>query len=119
MRIVVDLDGTICELKKGDQSYADVAPLPGAIESLRRLKSLDHEIVIYTARHMKSCDGNIGQVNRRIGKITLDWLEHYGVPYDEIVFGKPSGDVYIDDLGHRFTNWDQVYSVLAESESNK
>ena len=37
MKICVDLDGVICELRKPDQSYAEVRPIPGAVEKLRAL----------------------------------------------------------------------------------
>ena len=33
-----------------------------------------------------------------IGKITFDTLDKYDIPYDEIYFGKPYADYYIDDL---------------------
>jgi hypothetical protein len=44
----------------------------------------------------------------RVGKITLDWLSKYEVPYDEIIFGKPWADVYIDDNAMRFNSWDEI-----------
>ncbi|MGA5691411.1 capsular biosynthesis protein [Cytobacillus pseudoceanisediminis] len=119
MRIVVDLDGTICELKREGQGYEDVLPLPNAISSLRGLKDQGHEIIIYTARNMRTYEGNLGKVIANIGKITLDWLEKYEVPYDEVVFGKPYGHIYIDDLGFKFESWknaqEQIQKRMKES----
>ena len=37
-KICFDLDGTICENKLGNQSYADLKPLNGAVEVLKDLK---------------------------------------------------------------------------------
>lgn len=108
MRIAIDLDGTICELKKPGQSYADVLPNKLAVERIKSLKAAGHEIIILTARHMKTCGGNSGQVIARQGKITLDWLEKYQIPYDEIHFTKPFADVYIDDLAKRFNGWEEL-----------
>ena len=54
MRIVIDLDGTICELKKPNQRYEDVLPKDGAIQIINQLKKEGHEIIIYTARNMKT-----------------------------------------------------------------
>ncbi|MCK6259448.1 HAD family hydrolase [Fictibacillus sp. KIGAM418] len=108
MRIVVDLDGTICELKKTGETYQDVKPKENAIETLHALKDLGHEIVIYTARRMRTHSGNVGKVTADIGDLTIEWLKNYNVPYDELVFGKPYGHVYIDDLAHRFTNWEDI-----------
>lgn len=108
MRIVVDLDGTICTLKEPGQSYADVLPLPGVITALWKLKHDGHQIIIHTARNMRTCQGSIGKVMANVGKITLDWLDQYAIPYDEIVFGKPDGDIYIDDKALRFERWESV-----------
>ncbi|MGM1050637.1 MAG: capsular biosynthesis protein [Bacillota bacterium] len=112
MKVVVDLDGTICTLKKNGESYNDVIPLPGAIETLNWLHREGHKIIIYTARNMRTCDGNVGRVIKNVGKITIDWLEKYNIPYDEIVFGKPDGDIYIDDKGFQFMNWEHVTKHL-------
>ena len=108
MRICIDLDGVIAELKKDGESYEDVKPVKGAVEKIRKLKKNGHYIIIYTARHMKTCNGNVSKIVAKIGKITLDWLEKYQVPYDEIVFGKPWADVYIDDNGFRFKSWADI-----------
>lgn len=119
MRIVIDLDGTICEIKKEGQSYADVKPLPRAIESIKRLKAMGHYIIIYTARHMKTCGGNVEEVKRRIGEITCAWLKRYEVPYDELIFGKPYGDLYIDDLAVPFNGWDAIDLTLTIKDVKK
>ena len=108
MRIVIDLDGTICTIKKPEQTYADLVPLPGAVERIRELRSAGHYIIIQTARNMATRKGNVGQVIKHVGKITLDWLEKYSVEYDEIFFGKPNGEIYLDDRALRFTSWQEI-----------
>ena len=104
MRICIDIDGVIAQLKRDGQSYADVEPVVGAPEAIRALKEAGHYIILHTARHMKTCDGDVGKVIARQGKITLDWLhDHQIYEYiDEIYFAKPYADVYIDDHGERF-----------------
>lgn len=117
MRIVVDLDGTICTLKEKNETYNDVVPLKESIESLQKLKQDGHEIIIHTARNMKTWDGNIGKVVANIGKDTLEWLDKYNIPYDEVVFGKPYGDIYIDDKALSFTSWDDVIKTIDPSDN--
>src|SRR5438309_1622733 len=117
MRIVIDLDGTICELKQTDQTYADVRPLPGAIERLQSLHAEGHTIIIQTARHMASCAGDQGKVLKRVGKTTLDWLDRFEIPYDEIYFGKPNADVYIDDRAMRFSSWSSVDDAALQEQA--
>jgi len=108
MRICIDLDGVICKLKKEGEKYEDLLPVEGAPESLQELKASGHYVIINTARHMKTCQGNLGMVSARISLITLTWLEKYSIPYDEIYFGKPHADVYIDDNAYRFTSWEDI-----------
>lgn len=108
MRLCIDLDGVIADFKKENETYADVKPIPGAVEKLKELKQNGHYIIINTGRHMKTCEGNQGKVLARVGQITLDWLSKNEVPYDEIYFGKPIADVYIDDNGYRFSTWDEI-----------
>ena len=104
MRIVFDLDGVICELKKPRESYSDVVPKKKVIEKMRKLREDGHYLIIHTARHMRTCDGDVKKVIEKIGTITEDWLKKWKVPYDELVFGKPYADIYIDDLGVEFSS---------------
>ena len=46
---------------------------------------------------MRTHGGNIGRVTADIGRITIDQLSEYGIPHDELIFGKPFADFYIDD----------------------
>jgi len=108
MKICIDIDGTICALRISGQSYADVEPLPGAVEKLTGFKRAGHYIILMTARHMATCQSNVGLVVARQGKTLIDWLERHGIPYDELWFGKPHADVYIDDNALRFESWDNV-----------
>jgi capsule biosynthesis phosphatase len=120
--ICIDLDGVVAGFKGEGQTYADVQPMPGAIEKLRSFKTHGHRIILYTARHMKSCEGNVGLVIARVGKVTLDWLKQHDIPYDEIHFGKPWADVYIDDNAFRFRSWDDISydgSSLPQSSEKK
>jgi capsule biosynthesis phosphatase len=95
-------------LKREGQSYADPEPLPGAAEKLRALRAEGHVIILHTARHMKTTGANVGAVVARVGHITLEWLARNGIEYDEIYFGKPWADVYIDDNALRFTSWNDI-----------
>ncbi len=105
---MIDIDGTISELRKSGQEYTDVRVNKNAIEKIKALKAAGHYIILQTARHMKTCNGDQGKVVARIGKQTLDWLARYEIPYDEIYFGKPYADVYLDDLAETFTAWDSI-----------
>lgn len=108
MRICIDLDGTICEMRKPGQTYKDVLPKPGAKEFILNLHNEGHTIIINTARNMQTQGHNLGRVMKNVGKITLEWLDLHDIYYDEIFFGKPNADITIDDRCYRFTSWDQI-----------
>lgn len=108
MRICIDIDGVLSELRQPNQNYADLEPVAGAAEMLQSMKEAGHTVILFTARHMKTCSGNVGMVVARQGKVTLDWLEKHEIPFDEIHFGKPHADVYIDDNAYRFTSWQEL-----------
>lgn len=120
LRICIDLDGTICDLKKNGQTYADVLPKSGAKAMIDSLKEEGHTIIIHTARNMRTQGHNVGKVTKSIGKITLDWLDKYEIYYDELFFGKPNADITIDDRVLRFDDWSritlQLIHKLAKSE---
>lgn len=90
-----DLDGTLCTNTWGE--YDSAEPLPWAITRLNALKRAGHRIVIHTAR------GGTTGVDWR--KTTEAQLRDWGVQYDELVFGKPEADVYVDDRTHHVDAW--------------
>lgn len=114
MRIIIDLDGTICKIKQMGENYADLQPLPGAVKKIQELKAAGHYVIISTARNMGTQESNLGKVMKNIGKITLDWLEQNQIPYDEIYFGKPNGHLYIDDRAFRFQDWGAISENLLD-----
>jgi capsule biosynthesis phosphatase len=98
MRICFDFDNTLVSFPKIKNDYTSVEPIMKNILFLRYLKQFGHTIIVYTARRMNTHKGNVGKVLCDIGKITFDTLEKFDIPFDEIYFGKPHADVYIDDL---------------------
>jgi len=114
VRICIDLDGPICPIKLEDESYATLEPIAGASERIRELRASGHYIIILTSRNMATCESNIGKVMKNIGKVTLDWLTKYEIEYDEIYFGKPNAEVYIDDRAIRYDKWKELTSETLE-----
>jgi capsule biosynthesis phosphatase len=97
-RYCFDLDNTLVTFPKIKNDYTSVDPIQQNIDIARYLHSLGHTIIIYTARRMNTHKGNVGKILADVGKITFDTLEKFNIPYDEIIFGKPHADYYIDDL---------------------
>jgi capsule biosynthesis phosphatase len=97
-RICFDLDNTLVTTPQLKGDYSTVQPIIKNIEYLRFLHKLGHTIIIFTARRMKTHSGNAGKIMKDVGRITLDTLDKFDIPYDELYFGKPYADFYVDDL---------------------
>jgi capsule biosynthesis phosphatase len=104
-RFCFDLDNTLVTSprKKGD--YTTVEPINSNIIFLNFLKKMGHTIIIHTARRMKTHNGDINKVKMDIEIITIETLRKFNIEYDELIFGKPYADFYIDDLAiNAYTN---------------
>jgi len=97
-RFCFDLDYTLVRASTMPVDYEKVEPIWKNINFLNFLKDQGHTIIIYTARRMRTHGGNVGKLIKDIGRITFDTLDKFGIQYDEIYFGKPYANYYIDDL---------------------
>lgn len=95
---VFDLDGTICTQEKSGE-YHLASPIEKVVEKIRVLHVMGDRIVIYTARGMNTAGGDPTKIPIDLLIMTEKWLERHDVPYHQLVFGKPAGDVYVDDKG--------------------
>lgn len=100
--LVVDIDKT---LTLGDhKDYNLVSPNIEIISKLKEYKSIGFNIILYTARNMRTFEGNVGKITAKTLPIIFKWLEKHDVPFDEIYVGKPwcgHDGFYIDDKSIR------------------
>ncbi len=104
LTFVVDIDGTLCPIKKKEESYENLIPYRSVLERLKEYRDMGAKIVLYTSRNMNSYNGNLGLINANTAKVLLKWLDKWDVPYDEILYGKPwpgHHGFYIDDRALR------------------
>lgn len=113
LRYVFDLDNTLVTYPTINKDYSSVKPIQKMINLVRKLKNDGHTIIIYTARRMGTHSHNIGAVTKDIGKITFETLDKFDIPYDELVFGKPLGDIYIDDRAYNPYD-ERLYKLIGE-----
>lgn len=102
--LIVDVDGTLCDIKHPDQSYADLVPHQAMVDKLGEYRRRGYTILLFTSRNMKTYGNNTGLINKHTAPILLEWLAKWNVPYDEILFGKPwpgRKGFYIDDRSIR------------------
>ena len=102
-KIIIDLDDTITIDEPGID-YAEKKPDLDVIQTLRRYRLSGFEIVINTARSMRTYEGAVGKITAKSVPVILEWLNRYDVPYDELIVGKPwcgPGGFYVDDKSVR------------------
>lgn len=88
MRLIVDVDGTLTQDDPG-LNYSDRLPRQDVIAKVNALQACGVRIIIYSARNMRTHQGNIGLINKHTLPVLMAWLERHGVRYDEIHVGKP------------------------------
>jgi capsule biosynthesis phosphatase len=102
--IVIDVDGTLCPIKKDNQNYSDLVPFRSVVDALKEYHKQGIKIVIFSSRNMRSYGGDLGLINKNTVPIMLDWLKKWDIPFDEILFGKPwpgYHGFYVDDRSVR------------------
>ena len=102
-RLVVDLDGTLA-VDDPQLDYADRVPHAELVERLRAYQAAGFEIIIQSARNMRTFSGQVGKINTHTLPVIVAWLDRHKVPYDEIHVGKPwcgYEGFYVDDRAIR------------------
>ena len=96
MTYVFDLDNTLCATSSSNK-YSESIPFLNAINQVNNLKKEGHYIKIFTAR------GSGSGIDWR--DLTKQQLLDWGVEYDELILGKPSYDICIDDKSTSAHDW--------------
>ena len=94
--ICFDIDNVICRTNSKN-NYSKSKPIKRNIKLINEIHNNGYKIILYTARYMGRCNGNLEQVKKKIKPLTLRQLKKWEVSYDKIYFGKPSFDLFIDD----------------------
>ena len=94
--ICFDNDNVICKTN-ATKDYSKSIPIKKNIKVINQAYRKGFNIILYTARYMGRCNGNLARVKKQIKPLTLKQLKKWGVKYHKIHFGKPSFDLFIDD----------------------
>jgi len=95
MTYCFDIDGTLCTNTEGN--YRAAEPFLEIIAQVNKLHAEGHHILLYTAR------GSTTGIDWR--DATERQLNRWNVHYHQLVMGKPTADVYIDDKALNFDDW--------------
>ena len=123
---IIDIDGTLCPIKKIEEKYEDLIPYENIVNRLRYFKERGAKIILFTSRNMNSYNGSLGLINKYTAKTLLEWLDRWDIPYDEIIYGKPwpgKKGFYIDDRTIRpdeflSKNVEEMSSICSKSRED-
>ncbi len=112
--ICFDIDNVIC-ITNSKKEYSKSKPIKRNIKLINEISKKGHKVILYTARYMGRCNGNISEVKKKIKPLTLRQLKKWGVRYDKVYFGKPSFDLFVDDKSLFFK---KDWSVILKKKLN-
>lgn len=102
-KIIVDIDNTIT-IDSSSKDYSKKAPNKPLIRKLNEFSKQGYEIILFSARNMKTYNGDISKINLFTLPILKKWLDDNELIYDGIILGKPwcgEDGFYIDDKAIR------------------
>ncbi len=97
-----DLDNVLC--KTFGNNYKKSKPIKKNIKVLNILKNNGHYIKIFTSRFMGRNNENKKLAKKQGYEFTKNQLKKWKVSYDELILGKPSYDIFVDDKNLSFSN---------------
>ena len=98
--ICFDLDNVICKTFKNN--YKKSKPNQKAIKKINFLYDSGYFIKIFTARYMGRNNQNQKKARLQGFNLTSKQLTNWKVLYHELIMGKPSYDIFVDDKAFGF-----------------
>lgn len=123
-KLILDLDDTLCFTESGN--YSNATPNTDLIDKVREYRLSGFQVIIATARNMRTYEGNVGKINANTLPVIIDWLNKHDVPYDEVIVGKPwcgTEGFYVDDKAVRpneFVNftYEEIKKLVGIEDDN-
>jgi|LakMenE01Jun11ns_1017448.scaffolds.fasta_scaffold9371694_2 hypothetical protein len=106
MRIIIDIDGTICSEENFD-NRKNAKPFKKAINQINIFKKKKYKIIFYSSRPWSQYE------------LTLKWLKKNKLKFDNLILGKPIGDLWIDDRSVVPKNWNLINKKVKHIIKNK
>jgi len=90
-RFCFDLENTLVTAPKVPGDYSTCEPIMTNVNFVRSLSDMGHAIIVQST--VEAVHGRRGNVFHEV----VQMLEDLRIPHDEVHFGKPKADFYIDD----------------------
>ena len=100
--LAFDIDGVICNTLGSD--YENSKPNKKVIEKIYHLYDAGNTIIVFTARFMGRTNNNYQEAYKLGYKFTLNQLQSWNLKFNELILGKPSFDLLIDDKAFNYND---------------
>jgi len=82
---IIDVDDTILTTplnEDGTYDYDKSTPITVSVERIRSLKEEGHQIILFTARGVRTFNGDVKKIKKEHQERLVNWLKQNEVPYD-------------------------------------
>ena len=114
--VCFDIDNVICRTKKN--FYRDSIPTKKNINAINEIFDKGYHVKLFTSRCMGRSNENQKLATKKGYSLTQKQWKIWGVKYHELISGKPSYDLFIDDKSYNF-NKDWSEDVISKLIKNK
>ena len=116
--ICIDIDNTLCKTFKN--RYSKSTPYKKIIKKVNSLYEQGHYIKIFTSRYMGRNKENVSKVKKIGYASTYKQLISWNLKFNELIMGKPSFDILIDDKSIYFKkDWTKQLDLKLKKISKK
>lgn len=121
--IIIDLDNTLTEEDSGN-NYSQKIVNKSVAQSIKNAISLGYESKIFSARNMRSLNGDLNKIESITRPIAEAWLKENSVDYEELILGKPwcgyngwyldDKNISIEEFIFKFSGpyWDKTVNIV-------
>ena len=121
--LIIDLDNTLTH-ENAENDYSQKIVNKSVAKSIKNAISLGYESKIFSARNMRSLNGDLNKIESITRPIAEAWLKENNIDYDELILGKPwcgyngwyldDKNISIEEFIFKFSGpyWDKTVSIV-------
>jgi len=121
--VIIDLDDTLTQ-EDADKSYSQKIVNKPIVISIKNAISLGYESKVFSARNMRSLNGDLNKIESITRPIAETWLQENDIDYDELILGKPwcgyngwyldDKNISIEEFIFKFSGpyWDKTVNIV-------
>ena len=121
--LIIDLDNTLTH-EDAEHNYSQKIVNKSIAISIKNAISLGYESKIFSARNMRSFNGDLNKIESITRPIAEAWLKENNIDYDELILGKPwcgyngwyldDKNISIEEFIFKFSGpyWDKTVNIV-------